>query len=263
MINDEGFLSVEIDATVKENEATFKLYVDFFKKINVFCQKTLFEIKVDSSKLHHWCLAVLFLRALSTFQAVFLLVIRGLTAEAKILLRTSMEIQYITIAIEKNNLIARDYLGQEAVEMQKILKKAKEYPHAIEGIFNINEVEEKIKFYEDEKSKYRIKPKSIKQFAESAGLIESYDTYYKFLCLTSHTNMADAREHLVFNEKGEATTFNWGPQKNQMIEVLLASIETILKTTESLSKSFCLHKENEYELLNNEFKEVHNSLHIL
>jgi hypothetical protein len=238
MINVEGFLSAEIVNYEKRTQRSYPALLKYYEDINRFGQDTIFKIKIERSLLYQWCLAALFLRALSNFQAIYILSIKGMTSEARILLRTLTEIQYIVIAIQRNHDIAKDYLGQEAIESKRLFKNVKKWPEQLPESIKVQEIIDKLDELNKEIHTHKIRKYTISNWAESANMLPNYETYYGLLCLSSHANIADVRKHFVLDESGILSTFKWGPDVESVPETMLSTLQTMLQIIESIGKSF-------------------------
>lgn len=238
MINEEGFLSSEIVNYEKRTQASYSELLKYYEDINRLGQDTIFKIKIERSLLYQWCLAALFIRALSNFQAIYILSIKGITSESRILLRTLTEIQYIVIAIQRNHDIAKDYLGQEAIESKKLFKNAKKWPEQLPKSIKVQEIVDKLDELSNEIHTHKIQKYTTREWAERANMLSNYETYYSLLCLSSHANIADVRKHFVQEENGIISTFKWGPDIESVPEIMLSTLQTMLQIIESIGKSF-------------------------
>jgi hypothetical protein len=238
MINQEGFLSLDIINYEKRCQSNYPELLKYYEGVNMFGQETIFKIKIERSLVFQWCLAALFIRALSTFQAIYILSKKGITAESRILLRTLTEIQYIIIAIEHNHDIAKDYLGQEAIESKKLLKDAKKWPDQLPKSIKTHEIVDKLEELIKEIHTHKLKKFTIRDWAERASMLANYETYYSLLCLSSHANIADVRKHFILDNNGILSTFKWGPDIESIPEIMLSTLQTMLKIIESIGHSF-------------------------
>lgn len=238
MINKEGFLSNDIDKYENGVESSYSDLIELYKSVNTLGQDAVFKIKIERSLIHQWCLAALFIRALSNYQAIYILAKRGMTAESRVLLRTLTEIQYIVIAIENKNELAIDYLGQEAIELRELFKKTKKWPNEIPSSISIQEIIDKLKELEKEIENHIIRKISVSNWAENAGMLANRETYYNFLCYASHANIIDIKKHFIYNDKGSLASFKWGPSIDDIPEVMLSTLQTMLKIIDSTSRSF-------------------------
>lgn len=238
MINKEGFLSQDIINYEKKIQSTYPELLKYYESINVFGQETIFQINIERAIVYHWCLAALFIRALSTFQSIYILSKKGITAESNVLLRTLSEIQYIVIAIEHNHELAKDYLGQEAIERKKLFKNVKKWPEQLSKSIKVNDIIDKLEELSKEIHIHKLRKYTISNWAERANMLPNYETFYSLLCLSSHANIADVRKHFVLDKNGILSTFKWGPDIDAIPEVMLATLQTMLQIIESISHSF-------------------------
>lgn len=256
MINEEGFLSSELKSIEDKFENEFASLFKLVRDANIFFQECSFIVKVDISKIHLLCLAALYLRSLSTYQSIFILSKKGMTGESKVLLRSLIEIQYIILAIEKNNEIANEYLGQEVIEFEKIFKNSIQWQEKLQKTISLKEIEEKLSELKSIKRINKINKITIKQFAQKAGMLLDYETSYSLLCLTSHSNIFEIKKHFVYDSNGVLSSFNWGPNINDISSVLISSTETMFRILNSIRESFDLIIDEKFTLLFNNFSNI-------
>jgi len=256
MINDEGFLSPEIDLFEKNIEIEYSYILDKIKSYNIFFQQTAFEMKVGENDLVHWCLLALYIRALSMYQTIILISKKGIINEANILVRSLLEIQYIIIALSKYPILVKEYLGQEAIEMKRILKNSKKWMDKIPKKITLSEIENKLKDIEKEIGIHNLKKFTIKDFAISADLLLEYEINYGIFCLTGHSNIYDIKKHFVVDDKGIISSFNWGPNKNNLNTTLQISTETMFRILSSLRDAFQLDIEENFAKYFDDYNEL-------
>lgn len=246
MLNQEGFLSPEMENIEKDIEKEYSFVFDNVKGYNKFFHETSFKFIIKQNSLQHLCLAALYLRSLSLYQSTILLSKKGITREANILLRSLFEIKYIVISLSKFPSLVNEYLGQEAVEMKKILKNSKKWEREFAENISIKEIESKLKEAENLINLHKIKRYTIRNFAERAELLKDYEMNYSILCLTGHSNIFDIKKHFILDKNGIVTSFNWGPNKNDITSLLGISTETMFVILGSLKDVFSLNIEDEY-----------------
>ncbi len=254
MLNEEGFLSSELKNVESKFADEFSVLFKFVKDVNKYFQSISFEIKIKGDKIYHWCLAALYLRSLSTFQSIFLLCSKGISGEAKVLLRSFIEIEYIIIAISKNFDFANEYLAQEVIENEKILKKSFNWKENFPNSISINEIEEKLNEVIQVKDSNKCKKLSIRDYAEKADMLMDYDMYYSILCLTSHANIYEIKKHFILDTNGALSSFNWGPNKNNIPSILISSLDRMFRIVENIKNSFDLSLDKKFSDMYSELK---------
>jgi hypothetical protein len=263
LLNDEGFLSSELKDIEDKFTIEFDLIFKFIRDVNKYFQACSFDIKIERSKIHQWFLAALYLRSLSTFQSIILLSAKGITGEAKVLLRSLIEIQYIIIAISKDNSLVNEYLGQEVVENEKILRKSTKWKEKYYGLISIKEVEEKLSELEQVKKTQRCKKFTIKDCAEKAGMLMDHEMNYSILSLTTHANVYEIKKHFIYDKDGILVSFNWGPNKTDIPNVLVLSTEVMFRIVSSIRDTFGLSINEKFDNFFNEFVSLRNTyIHI-
>jgi len=256
MIDKQGYLSKDIVQYENQAQEKFSELFDYYRSVNEFGQDLIFQLKIQRAHLHHWSLAALMIRALSTFQSIYILLKKGIISEAKVLHRTLIEIKYIIVAIEKNNDLAKDYLGQEEVELKRIFRNSQKWPNEIPEGIKMEEIAAKIKELNQQIKNHKIKKFTTKAWATKANMLGNYETYYSLLCLASHANSADVKNHFVFDDNGIISTFKWGPDFNNTPDTILSTIQTALIIIESIGNSFSIDILSNLKEKVEEFKNV-------
>ena len=255
-IDQEGFLSKDIDNFEKHNLSKYAPLFNFYKELNSFCQEYSFKLSIPKSSIRKLLLAILYIRSLSTFQSVLILLSKGIINESKVLLRTQFEIVFQLVAIIKNEHYETNYLGQELIQRKKMLNKTNYWSEEIKNKLAPQEISKMMEEVKSEIRNKKIKEISTKQFAQKAELNDSYNTAYAMLCLASHANVMDLKNHFIFGEKGIVESFKWGPSEEQMFNLMATSIENQLIILKNLEKEFETKSENKIENLSNRFYDL-------
>ena len=257
-INKEGFLSEEISNFEKNNLSKYQSLFSFYREVNSLSQEYAFKLSIPKSSVRKLVLSVLYLRSLSTFQSIYIFLSKGILNEAKVLLRTQLEIVFQFVAIVKNENYELNYLGQELIQRRKLLNKSKEWSKLIKDKLKPGELSKMLDEVQSEIKNKKIKEVSTKQFAEKAELMDFYHTAYAMLCLTSHANVMDLGNHFIFDEDGIVKSFNWGPSDNQLPSLIATALENQMVILINIDKEFKTEYKKEIDNLNNRFKYLFN-----
>ncbi len=243
-LNDGGFLSAEIAAWVdvhrNENEKWFSLS----EKSNLLGQRVLLELKFDNNDFEKILLALWFSRALSHFQAVVLLMERGMLFEAQIILRTLVEVSFSLIALAEHPGIEQEFLIDDKVQQLKSLNTYMNLPKRLRSRSTkqnkkIKDLIEKLKH---EISKENHKELKTEYIAQKANMSEYYNSIYANLCSTVHSRIRDLESHLLLNENEEIEQLNWGPDISGLESVMVAANELLILCTKRILEKFDLSK---------------------
>ena len=244
-INDEGFLSKDINDWIKKYHSDYK---DIFKlafDLNRFAQKLMFMIDVhtDSQEL---LLSLFYLRALSTYQSIIILAERGLISESRVLCRNLIEIMFALVACAKHKDISEMYILNNVKDSLKSLNKfksSKKLMDLLSSKINFSGREKELKEQIDEKN---IKQLSTEELSKKAELHDHYLTVYNNLSQTAHVKIRDLEQHLDL----PSTKFKWGPKVEGIDFVLLTTISEliiIIKTVIDFFSNQEMFEANEFE----------------
>ena len=254
-IDKKGFLSNDLENWRKRNNKNFEVYFKLFSDFNDFAQKLAFQLKIHNDNSDELFITCLFIRCLSTYQAIFILLETGMINEAKVLLRTLIEILFQIVAICKNKNFSKEYILQDSINRKKLVRKTMKWQEEVKKSkveLDLNKLLQEVEL--------DIKTKSIKEFktidyAKKANLLDYYYTAYALLSSTVHANSRDIESHLLFDTEGIVTSFNWGPTDNGMELLLFTGIETIYIILLNVIEKFNVEKTMEYNNLEKRYKE--------
>src|SRR5438105_4301631 len=98
----DGFLKPELPQWEPEFREKFRGWVDLYEEVNAFCYKSLSAAVANPTLAQSLCWA-LFLRSVATFQAILILLQKGLQSDSKALLRSLLEVTFTLKATTKRN----------------------------------------------------------------------------------------------------------------------------------------------------------------
>ncbi len=248
-LDKKGFLSTELENWKKQDNKNFDVYFKLFSDFNEFAQTLAFQLKIHDDNSDELFITCLYIRCLSTYQAIFILLENGMLNEAKVLLRTLIEILFQIVAICKNKDFSKEYIYQDSINRKILVKKTLKYNEEAKKNkveLDLNELLQKVEL--------DIKNNSIKEFktidyAKKANLLDFYYTAYALLSSTVHANSRDIESHLLFDKQGIVTSFNWGPADKGIELLLFTGIETIYIILSNLIEKFNLKKNTGYQNL--------------
>ena len=118
-----GFIGQEIHAWIKATKQTHKALFELAERLNTACYGSLATVKINSGSLRQTLISCLFARCLELFQAIYLLVARGMSPSANIMLRALMEAMFVLCATAKNDDALEAYVIEGERERLRITKK--------------------------------------------------------------------------------------------------------------------------------------------
>lgn len=235
---ENGFIDEEIESWINKihqnNSDLFRLCKD----VNRLGQNAIFKIEAHNKDLQEILSATLYIKALSTYQGIILLVERGMLPQAQILLRALLETIFSLRAITINKSLAIDYVCSDQIQRLKSLNKLKVLHCGIPPYADVDEIMELEQELKKDIEKYKIKKRSTEDWAKEAGMHDWYLTAYTVLCDSVHTNVRELEEYLELSADEEIIEFRWGPSERNLKKVLMSSIECMLLTFKSIGNLF-------------------------
>jgi len=253
-IDESGFLATEIQHWIKRIRQDHSALFMLADEVNRLCQKSMFELDAHNRNVQEMLVATLYIRVLSNYQGAILLCERGMTPEARTVLRAMLEALFSLCAIAKEQKLAVDFVKEDQRRRLKFLVKYRKVydglpehvdPHEIETL------EEELK-----KEKNEIRERSTEEWAKEAGLHDWYLTAYAVLSDSVHSKVRDLERYLFLNEKEEVVRFRWGPDDNWIQEILVTNIEGILVGLKCTISFFGQQKDKIIEDLRARLREI-------
>lgn len=237
--NFNGYLSPEIPGWTKNQQFDKNEFYSLCIELNRFAQKTLYKLEIHNEDVQELLVSTLFIRCLGIFQASIISIEKGMIIEAKILTRSFLEILFRlrAISISKDNAI--DFIRQHYVKIKKHINKLNSLSKKTQSKIKLSELPEKYKEVVNEIESSNIKEHGPSYYAQKAKLMDIYNTAYSLFSDQVHSNVSDLESYLVI-ENDKVISFNHGPTKENLNEVLNTLSESMIYILEDLSITFKL-----------------------
>lgn len=241
-IDKQGFLSEDINKWSQKIRSKYSQYFSLYYDFNNYAQDLAFKLTAHNNNLDELLIACLYIRTLSSYQSLFILLEKGIIHEAKIILRSLIEVLFQLVAINKNNNLSINYVFQDSLNRKKLTKKVKNYKSDIIKEYVSLDLDKLQKQIDDEISKKNIKKLTTYDFAVKADLLDFYNTAYVLLSSTVHASSRDIENHLIINKDKIIESFNWGPSDKDIDMLLISGIETLYIILLNVIKRFQIEK---------------------
>lgn len=188
----------------------------------------------------------LFIRSLSQSQAVLLLCANGMPNEAKIVLRSLIELVIYLRAVHTSKWLMWHYLKQpdrERIRMANKVGRSKFLQNKMPG-FDPTTFKAQIR---QELGGAKNSP-SLELYSEAAGMTDIYHTAYTVFCCAVHTGAQDLQTHLDATTLEELKEIRYGVSDEGMKPLLITVAELILMAMESVMDRFSIVRSCELEL---------------
>jgi len=241
---EEGFLST---AMFESSQQCRKQYAEWFtlcESINKFSVALTSKVAYHPDNRQECLAAALFLRALSTYEGTIILIERCMLNEAKILLRTLMEVLFTLRAITLHAEVAEEFYQSHLTAKRMALRKF------MKSSLNLadsqrRDLTKRIKELDGLIDKNRINT-TTKYLAERAGLYDFYATAYTVLSWTVHSNILDiAGSHMDGQSDSHIDSIHLSVQMEEVEKWFMSACECMVIAMESVNDMFKAGVENE------------------
>lgn len=235
--DENGFISGRIQHWINDHQTRHEAIFSTALDLNRECHKFLSGRSVALGNELQLTTSVLFARMLEIYQAILIVIGRGMTSAGRVLFRTYLEALFNFTAIHKDPHFLEEYLNQFHVQRRSFVNRLRKSPgleHLRKPLTDdlIAEINQKI---EQEK----IKELHARDAAERAGLLDVYLTAYAILSGAVHTNSADLESHLEYDEQENAIKgFKYGPSDEETRRIVGLASMTMAEALGTISQTF-------------------------
>ena len=216
LINEEGFLSEHLEPYRQRIRAKHQPHYELAFEINKVCQSVKFKMHVHSRDGQEVFGAALFIKLLADVQAAVLLLERGLSSQARSILRVAIEALIILGKLSKSYEFVEALIRLGEQQRLKLVRAIQRNPSPDLDSLR-SEISEEI-IHDIEQIVGDIPNESLEQWARELGLLQLYDVGYRLFSNDVHSKPRAIEHHLEVNEDGEFAVINWGPQLSDDIE---------------------------------------------
>ena len=247
-IDEEGFLGTEIEVYKKRIHKKYQDLFNYYRDFNRFLNKLKIRIEPKQSDGRGKTIALLFTKASETFQAIYILCVNGLLADAEILNRalyeSTINLLYCSINEECHKNYAATLLAKTIESVNYTIEKPEEFPKGFLGeakaaLPNLR------KMLEDFGKKENWKPPSIYKKAKDTGIVDLYQTFYHLVSETAHSNAGSLERYIYLDEENTFKMILWGPRDKEIDIQLMTAIELMEYLCQGLQQYFGQPKEEE------------------
>ena len=247
----DGYYSEEASAWSRQNRKQHTLLFDLAARMNRHCHEVACGLQIDNSNGQQVICSALFVRALEFFQGSLILIERGLSNPAKVMLRSFLETTFTIRAVAADVEIMRRYVAADQFERLRALRKVRQNSSAFEAALidrDREELEQLIDNLEADENVNRSLKIPIHELAEKAELTDTYDTAYGYLSSTVHSAVRDLEQYLELDDEGEIHQMRWGPEGSDTAKLLITAIESMSHSLEAMELLFGIERDAHIEL---------------
>lgn len=254
-IDADGFLSPEVQRYLNECRVRYAGWFELVRSINRLAQSLLGEVRIDADEPRPSIAGLLFTRVLGHAQGAVLLIERGMPTQGEVLCRASLEALFGLLAVVEKADTAEFLIKADRRHRLNLLKAKQRLSAGLDADTErqvtrlIREIEKDLK--RDPSPK--IKNGETRHLAERAGQLAMYNSAYKLLSLSVHSNLRDLERQLGLDDNGKPTSIGWGPNLDGLDELLMTVAETLLRAVTALCCLFTLGHREELQVLRDRY----------
>jgi len=239
----QGFLSPEID-TFRSSIRSWAPAAPWFALAEDLNGLGLDLLRHEETPLHYnqrFCIATLFVRTHQSFQAALVLIERGLTGDARTVLRSAVEGAIALMALAADPAFVGRLTDAYRLSQQKRARVA--LSPAYRGGYTpvqVAEMEKTIREVDDLKKNRGTDLKEI-NWADVARPLcpDLYDLLYRSLSADgTHATVDALNRHLVLDHAGDIIELNAGPDTSGVVEALHAACLVMLWAADPFARVF-------------------------
>jgi hypothetical protein len=256
-IDDEGFLSQEVDRYLNECRSRYAAWFQLVQSINRLGQSLLGEVRMDQDDPQHSIAGLLFVRVLSHAQGAVLLIERCMPTQGEVLCRASLEALFGLLAVAEKADTAMLLVKADRYHRQKLLE-AKLRLSDLPGHNDLDAATQRqiaceIQLIKEDLERDPSPQLNTLELAKRADQLALYESAYRLLSLPVHSNLRDLERQLGFNDEGKPTSVGWGPNLDGLDHLLMTVAETLLRAVATMCCLFTLGHEEELKALRDRY----------
>ncbi len=233
-----GFLSEEIESVVEHARDGNKELFDRLYRVNDHALSIQHRVVVAPEDMQGLVIATFFSRTINSIQASVILIERGLSSQAKVVLRAAMESLFGLRACLDEEFCER-LVAADAVKSRKHFRKAEQLVQ--KGVIpDVNGVltEDLLAQIEVDIAETNARDITTAEIAKAAGLHDWYLGMYAMFSASVHATVRDLREYMRVDGKGEFAALANVPDLEACAGLLICAIEQMLMASTAAAAYF-------------------------
>jgi hypothetical protein len=238
-LHERGFLSKDIESWIQKHRTENREWFELAEDINFFSNKNLYPLSITKSSAKHLLVITAYLRCLSEYQGVILLIERGMIYEAATLARGLLETIFVLCAASKSSDFALQYIDSHNLIKYDLVKKMLDANKSMRETIEATITKEEINKKREELKSKGTRNFMIAEIAEKADLVVLYRVNYSFLSLlAAHPTPYSLDKYFEVGPDGEPVGFFWGPDVEGVDKILSIVVETTIIAIEHVNEVF-------------------------
>jgi hypothetical protein len=229
-----GFLSGDIGTWIEKHRQENKEYFDLSEGLNELSQSLMLQLEPKKDKEQEVIVSLLYCRVISHFQGVIILAERGMTSEARSIIRGLLDAVFACCALAKNQELVKDFINDDLCQRLKIVNSFMSLPKDVKrrhktSNSKLKALAKEIQQEIDEKS---VKPLTSEFLAQKAGMQGHYHTMFSLLSSSTHSRARDLERYFQDADGNKIPDeIIWGPDVSDVDNTLYQACECIFIST--------------------------------
>ncbi len=231
---DQGFLSdlSEVRSAVHSRYANYRIA---FMRLNEQCMAAQYTLSISAEQPRDLLGAAFFMRTIASCQAAVILLEHGLPAQAKTVLRSSLESLFSLAAIEAKPELALSIAQSQDANKRSLADKMLRW--------ECEELQASRDSSIGEEELLELKLNNASEFktwalAKEAGMTDWYLSCYALLSQSAHATVSDMTSHLVIDKDGNISAFKSEPEVDGQELVWAFTMQIQLRAAHAVTNMF-------------------------
>jgi len=230
----EGFLSEKAEESRIQIKEVYKTAFAAAQQTNSLLMRELRELHVDWEDESKTIVAALFVRIVETYQALIILLERGMVAQSRMLVRTLLDALFSMAAIAKSPLLKNAYVAEHYASVIKALNAARRWKQpSLQGRLVPAKLDELIAHNKTKLDETKAKRLKVYEWADKANLADFYNVFYVENSSAVHSDMWALNDQV---EGGcqEEHQMHFGPHDLGLYHALRSAATAVLTSVQAL-----------------------------
>jgi hypothetical protein len=223
-LDDDGFLSKEIDDFRNGIRSKHQACFDLIGRLNRYCQQTKYRLVVHNRDGQELFTACLVIKLLNDVQAAIILFERGLASQGRSMLRVALECLVVLAKMAQSCEFVHAYVRVGEQDRLKLVKAIRQNPNQGFDDVRADLTDDLIAAIKETIGETQTR-RSVEQWAKDVGLSHLYDGTYRLFSQEIHSSPRAIDQYFMADAEGEIVGFEWGPdmEKDCRAELLEAA----------------------------------------
>ncbi|MEO6934942.1 MAG: DUF5677 domain-containing protein [Collimonas sp.] len=243
----DGFLSGDLHIFINQSHIDFKEWFELVADLNKTVFQALTTLHPLKNNKQQLTAALLFSRAVQSFQGAILLTERGMISEARTLVRNCAETAIVLSAVGKDASFILKLVESHQKHSSQVAKALSSNPDAAKelSIFTLASLQRVIDDVDAHFPNGKPNGYILKDVAKDVGLMGLYDTVFRGISGdAAHPTIGALTRHIYQDEAGKISDLRFEPVQEDLPHTLSMSISTLLHALMPISEVF---KKPEFE----------------